>query len=348
MSHDLDFTTGRAAIAYRGEKPWHGFGITIDENDTAIDIRRKAGLEYDVIRAPMQYRVEQQYVGSIPLVPAERVGNFAVKERVALLRNDTYEMLAVVSNQYHVVQPGVLFDFYANLLAKDGIKIETAGALRGGARIWCCARIGDGFVLCGRDTVHPYVFVATSYDGSMSTSAVLSAIRPVCNNTITAAGAYKAEEDSNSYRVPHNREFDITEAQGKLGLDLDAWSAYQAKVEAMARFTVSPEQALEFFYTVAGQGERIVRNADNGSVVSFPEPTRTVKQFINGYRNGPGSDFVSANGTAWGLLNAVTFYQDHLAPAHDRGNRFDSATFGSGNARKQHAMKLAVDMMEAA
>jgi phage/plasmid-like protein (TIGR03299 family) len=182
----------------------------------------------------------------------------------------------------------------------------------------------------------------------MSTQASLTGVRVVCNNTITAAGAYVADEDANSYKVPHNREFNISEAHGKLGLDLDAWKAYQAKAENLARFTVSPDQALEYFYTVADMGDQIVRNADSGAVVSFPEPTRVVKQFINAYRNGPGAELASASGTAWGLLNAVTYYQDHVAPAADRGKRFDSATFGSGNVRKQHALELATKMLAAA
>ena len=37
--HALDFTKGRAAIAYKGETPWHGYGEIIlptDDLDTII------------------------------------------------------------------------------------------------------------------------------------------------------------------------------------------------------------------------------------------------------------------------------------------------------------------------
>lgn len=99
---------------------------------------------------------------------------------------------------------------------------------------------------------------------------------------------------------------------------------------------------------MAGQGDQIVRNPENGEVISFPEPGRVVKQFINAFHNGPGSHLVTADGTAFGLLNAVTYYQDHVAPAANNGNRFDSATFGGGNIRKQHARKLALEMFDKA
>jgi phage/plasmid-like protein (TIGR03299 family) len=346
MAHDLDFTTGRAAIAYRGETPWHGYGTVILPGDSPADIRRKAGLEYDVVAAPISYTIDQQFLGSIPMVPSHKLGTVNVPSRKALVRNDTWDMLSVVSDEYRIVQPGTLFDFFTKLLAKDGIAIETAGALRNGARIWCCGRIDADFVFFG-DVIRPYVFAATSYDGAMSTQAVLSNIRPVCNNTITAAGAYRTESDANSYKVPHNREFSITEAHGKLGLDMDAWTTHCNQVAELARYSVSPQQALEYFYTVAGQGDQIMRS-EGGAIVSFPEPTRVVKQFINAFHNGPGADLLSANGTAWGLVNAVTFYQDHLAPATNNGARFDSASFGGGNVRKQHALELAVDMLAVA
>jgi phage/plasmid-like protein (TIGR03299 family) len=226
--------------------------------------------------------------------------------------------------------------------------MEVAGALKGGKRIWALGRIDDSVKLHGRDEVLPYVLMATSYDASMATQAMLTTVRVVCNNTMTAAGAYRDGESADRYSVPHNQEFDITAAHGKLGLNEQAWLAYKAEAEKMSRFMVSPEQALEFFYTVAGLGDQIVRNHENGNIIAFPEPNRVVKQLLQSYKHGPGASLSSADGTAFGLLNAVTFYQDHIAPAANNGNRFDSATFGGGNVRKQHARDLCLKMMEAA
>lgn len=348
MSHDLDFTIGRAAIAYNGQTPWHGYGVKLDENASIDEWRKAAGLDWEVVSAPIQYRLEQQFNGTLPIVPNDKVGTVDVPSRKALLRGDTFDLLSVVSNRYVVAQPSKVFEFFRKLMHQQGITMEVAGALKDGKRIWALGRIDDSFNLLGQDQIRPYVMMATSYDAAMATQAMLTSVRVVCNNTMTLAGAYRDGESETRYSVPHNQEFDIEAAHGKLGLDETAWLKYKAEMEKLARFQVSPDQALEFFYEVAGQGKEIVRNEDNGEVISFPEPGRVVKQFVNAYKNGPGADKPTAKSTAFGLLNAVTFYQDHLAPASNPGNRFDSASFGSGNTRKQHALGKCLEMLEEA
>jgi hypothetical protein len=50
MAHEIDFSKGKAAMAYRGEKPWHGLGFTIDEGDDVEAIRVKAGLDFEILK----------------------------------------------------------------------------------------------------------------------------------------------------------------------------------------------------------------------------------------------------------------------------------------------------------
>jgi phage/plasmid-like protein (TIGR03299 family) len=348
MAHELDFTLGRAAIAYAGEVPWHGFGVNVPKDISPDEMREAAGLGWEVIPATVSYNVKQHEIAGIPMVPEQHVGQHEVPSRKALLRSDTYDLLSIVSDRYVVAQPSKVFQFFNELMHQQGITMEVAGALKGGKRIWALGAIDDSFTLYGQDTVKPYVMMATSYDAAMATQAMLTDIRVVCNNTITYAGAYESGERGDRYAVPHTQEFDITAAHGKLGLNEAAWLEHKRQMEALAAFRVSADQALEFFYSIAGQGKEIVRNPDNGAVISFPEPNRVVKQYIQAYKQGPGAHFQSANGTAFGLLNAVTFYQDHMAPAKNAGNRFDSATFAAGATRKQFALDTCLKMLEAA
>ena len=339
MAHELDFTKGRAAIAFRGEVPWHGYGVSMRPGMTPDEWRQAAGLDFEVYTRPVFYGIEKDGK-RLPV---------AIPDRQALLRDDTDGFLSIVSKDYKIHQPSKIFQFFTDLADHLDIQLEVCGALDGGRKIWALGRIGDSCTILGQDTINPYVLMATSFDGTLSTTAMYTSVRVVCQNTLGFSGAFDAAGDrSDVYKVRHNQEFVIRDAHGKLGLDEAAWLEYKRNMENLARFQVSPEQALEYFYTVAGQADAIERNEENGEIIAFPEPGRVVKQFINAYHNGPGANLASAKGTMFGALNAVTFYQDHLAPAGDRGKRFNSATFGGGNVRKQHAVNLALAKFEEA
>lgn len=334
MAHELDFSIGRAAIAYAGQVPWHGFGIQLDPNADLDQWRIAAGLDWEVREEPIYWR--NGYI------------NRPVADRKVLIRSDNLADLSVVSNRYKVFQPREVLGFFKDEVQKAGFQMEVAGALMGGKRIWALASIDDSFTLFGRDATKGYVLMATSFDGAMATQAMLTTVRVVCNNTMEASGAYGDVDGADRYSVSHTSTFNTDHARGKLGLDEKAWLGWKAHMENLARFQVSKEQALEFFFGVAGQGKEIVRNDENGQIISFPEPGQVVRKMIEAYKSGPGAELPSANGTAYGLLNAVTFYQDHLAPASDRGVRFNSATFGGGNRRKKDALERLDKMLEAA
>jgi hypothetical protein len=58
--------------------------------------------------------------------------------------------------------------------------------------------------------------------------------------------------------------------------------------------------------------------------------------------HGRGAELAAANGTAWGLLCAVTEYVDHEKRARSDEYRLDSAWFGQGALLKQRALDEAL------
>lgn len=69
---------------------------------------------------------------------------------------------------------------------------------------------------------------------------------------------------------------------------------------------------------------------------------RKVQSLYEG--QGRGSTLESAQGTAWGLLNAVTEYVDHERRARSTEYRMDSAWFGQGAILKQRALNAALEL----
>jgi len=332
MTANIDTTTGRAAIAFVGETPWHGLGQHLPENADMATWRREAGLDWEAQSAPVQY------VPRPDTLPATSLGLRQLDGRKVLYRSDTKAGLAVVSDRYKPVQPRDVMDFYADLCQRYGFTMETAGALRGGRIIWALANTGLGsFALPGTDVVRQYVLLATSYDGSMATTGRLTSVRVVCNNTLDAA-----QGDKPLVSLSHRSTFNAEAFRAALGFD--QWAVFKAQAQAMAATPVKAEQSVEFFMQVY-HGLRADAVMSPGVEKSVE---RTVKRLAEQYLGGaPGADLPSAKGTVWGLLNAVTHDIDYQRKARDQGARLLSSWFGDGNAVKARALKLAVELAHA-
>jgi Domain of unknown function (DUF932) len=77
-----------------------------------------------------------------------------------------------------------------------------------------------------------------------------------------------------------------------------------------------------------------------------PNP-KVMKQVLELFKGaGKGSNLKSADGTAWGLLNSVTEYLDHIK-GRSADARLSSAWFGEGAVIKQKAMNEAVLLLAA-
>ena len=84
----------------------------------------------------------------------------------ANLREDTGEVLGIVSDDYEVVDNRDAFRFLDALIGSE-LHFETAGSLWGGRRVWCLARLPE-YIELGGDLSATYVYVANSHDGSMA------------------------------------------------------------------------------------------------------------------------------------------------------------------------------------
>ena len=320
MAHELDLTTGRPAIAYTGEKPWHGFGEVMPESQPLDVWRVAAGLDWSV--------KENQIFRARPAVQ-KQYGFEAIPNRKVLSRDDTGDILSVVSNRYKVVQPEEVLQFFKQLIEREGFVMSTAGSLRGGKRIWALAETGKDFTIQG-DKVAAYLLLATAYDGTFATTAQFTSIRVVCNNTL--GFSLQRGGEGGVVRIPHTQNFNAYDVQADLGLD-DSWTTFRDNVVQLTEHKVTKREAIEYFLSLLGVTEQ---EAADGKQLS------NVKKLLSFYESAPGSQLVTAKDTTWGLVNAVTYLADHGRRAANNGNRFDSASFGSGAEMKRKAYESAL------
>ena len=340
MAHMIDTTTGRAAMAYTGQTPWHGLGQSLTPGADVDTWTREAGLGYTVLESPVQYSTPA--TTELQSWPARKV----------LHRSDTGAPLAVVSDSYHVVQPAEVMDFFRKLVDLGGFQLETAGALSDGRRVWALASVGDAAPVVDRDLVRPYLLLGTSYDGTMATVAKFTAIRVVCNNTITAAvGGYaggrviKGESETttgylrSAVRVLHSERFDADAVRLQLGIVAGAWESFLVQSRQLAGVPMDTLQADEFL------AELLAPYHTSAKPLQDSKAYRRALELFHG--QAIGADLPGVAGTRWAMLNAITQLVDHER-GRSNNTRMESAWFGAGAALKARAAELlAADLVAA-
>lgn len=342
MAHELDFSTGRAAIALRGgaASAWHRLGETIEPDDDVDTIARKAGLTYHVNKAPALYHFG----------PA---GVLRDSGAMVTYRDDTGVALGIVSDARYSLegrQPRDVVAFFRDFLRSNGLAIETAGALRGGRSVWCLAKLGADFAYLapGGDRTDGYVRLSTGFDGNRATVLDATTVRVVCANTERMADA---ETKGKGCRVSHSSAFDARALQSAFGLLGERWRITCDVWSALQQRRVTDEEAREFFCRVSEVDPAYVgKVGKDGKRVLATRTLNGLQALANAYRTGPGAQLAGARQTAYGLLNAVTYYADHQATVRDTYGdgpalaRLASVTEGTGAALKDRARKFAAEL----
>lgn len=323
MAHEISLRKdGFAEIAYVGETPWHGLGQQLHDGATIEEWRIAAGMDWQIERAPVQYRVKTDTGAAYIKVP----------DRDVLIRSDTKAALGIVSDGYREVHPGETLEFFRDLVAAYDFKLDVAGCLFGGKRFWALAKTGDvDWVADRRDTIGGFLLLATSADGSLATLAKKTTVRVVCNNTLGMARAGAGEQ----MKISHRMKFDANKVKNDLGIMRQTFAEFMQTMRDLAAVKLSPITARKI---VCDLFPTTKKDKATGELVS-PLHTFPVTSVLDLYAGkARGSDFAGVASTGYGLLQAVTQFVDHEARSHNNDNRLNSAWFGRGSDLKDEAV----------
>jgi len=343
MAHEItQRANGQAEMAFVGKLPWHGLGQRLTEGASIETWKQQAGMDWTVQRAPVQYTAPD---GSIR----------TMTERSVLYRSDTGAPLSVVGADYKEFHPGESLEFFRDLTEAHGFHIHTAGTLQGGRKFWAMAKNGHSIEVAKGDRIRGNLLLASSCDGTMRTTAMFTAVRVVCANTL--AIALNGGRDAVS--VSHRSHFDADAVKRQLGLLDTAFERFGENMRELVRKHITEQQAgailAELFARPtklnpqpASIAADVSRPDDFARLVGGPalvggkrpEPKapRVVAPILHLW-NGAGRGAEPYKGTAWGLLNAVTEHIDHYAARTDDA-RMASAWFGKGADVKQECLQL--------
>lgn len=293
-------------------------------------------MEWDARLASVAYRPIVGPMGpdGAPLDPAQYPARVASAHRV-LYRSDCGAPLGIVGADYRIVQPRQVVEFFRDLTESHGWTMETAGCLKGGRVAWAMARCGEDFEASKGDVQRPFLLLSTSFDGSRATEARMTAVRVVCNNTISVA-----YHDRAAVKVRHSATWDAENAKLTLNIG-DAWRQH-CETTAILAAKAADQDAMR---------EVIMRAYFDKSAEAMRETeedrkrgARVLARIVPILAGAAGANTEAARGSLWGAVNAVTYDVDHTFPtrgANGDENRLNSAWFGLGNQIKTRALQAA-------
>ena len=315
MAHEIytNEITGQSEIAWAGDKPWHGLGQELKRGASIEQWIEAAQMGWDVVGSPCLYDTKD----GVKIFTGNQV----------LYRSDTNKPLSVVSNEFKVVQPREVLEFFRDLTQIHGMQLEVAGCLFNGKRFWATASSGRAAEVLPGDEVRAYLVLMTGVDGTLATSAKFVATRVVCNNTLRLA---MGETGARESRRTHRQNFVAKDVKLDLGLLDKTWDKYIQDMKKLTTVKMNDDTAFAFFK------ELITTPKDEQFDGGMSRATvNAVDDLMYRLRNGLGAE--SGRGTAWNVLNAVTEKFTHGSQRRDQNRQFVNSLYGTDANMKDKA-----------
>lgn len=309
MAHEVE------SMAWAHQVPWHGLGVNVDPRISTDDMLVQAGLNWEVETVPV-------YTSDDP-EPIQ--GQFAVR------RATDRKVYDVVYKRWRPVQNKEILSFFREWVDAGDATLETAGSLRGGRQVWALANLKTGFKLPGGDAVKGYVLMVGSHESGKATLIRTTAIRVVCANTMAMALRSGTQAE---VRWSHVSAFDPNVAKERLGVSREEISAFEKAARTLQKLKIDQKIAIDVLAPV------FQPQVDRADLDIEENWVPTIQQIMWAEKKAVGA----MPGSAWGLMNGVTYALDHMAKTQTPDGRFYASQLGHNAARKQEVFKSLLEL----
>lgn len=278
--------------------PWMQLGTRITEAVSSAEAMELAGLTWEAVRKPSTYHgadgTTKTFAG-----------------RSTLVHSDTDEPIDVVTSQYEVVQFHEAFDF----LDVINPNFVSAGTLKGGKQAFCVVQAPDHLqldLLDGEDAHDLYVVCRASHDRSTGIEVAVLPLRNKCMNQLAVSSLTSGAKQRLTFRHTRN----VHARLEKAALLLSNLGSYTEELERTAAQLAAIDLELD-------EARKVLDEVVPADLKSHDDRVDTI---LGLYQH---SSFNGYTGNGWGLLNAVSEYQDHY---HGGDNRRAETRFVQGLA----------------
>lgn len=253
------------------------------------DVRRRL-FHWQAVETPM-------------FVKTANLNNVMVPNRKAICRNDTYEVLGVVSDSYQPHQyDEVLLTKISDIVDDSDLAIGSAGLLKQGAIAWVQIEMPENMRVADVE-FRPHLLATTSFNGSIATTYKRCVTVVVCDNTRTLALSEQGQE----YRIRHtsNSSLRIAEAREALNIVFSLGESFTKEIEELLRFKVTDQTYTKFVHNLFPIKEESSKTA---TTKADSDRTEFMRLWDNDPRVSPWKN------TAFGVVQAVNTHRQHIRP----------------------------------
>ncbi len=299
------------------ETPWHHKGIEITES-AAYDIDsciKSAGLDWPVT-------TKQCYI--------EVMNGLKAVDAYATVRTTDNSILGVVGERYEVLQNIEAFKIFQPFLDQKVARLNTAGSLFEGKKIWILAEIlSDPIFIRDNDQVRKFILLSHGHDGKSIVRFGLTPQRVVCANTLAMAHESNL---SNLFKARHtkNLQNNLEQIREMIRTINNDYDITIANYKILAQTSFSKDDIDKYVKTVLNIDEEKLSTRSYNII-------ERVKSY---FTHAPGAQ----GETLWDAFNAVTYYL-----SHDYGNnvenRLSNLWFGKSVETSKYALQVAMEMI---
>jgi phage/plasmid-like protein (TIGR03299 family) len=324
VAHEITDTDTVISVRDAG---WHGLAKVLDDYVTPEEARR-AAFDWEPITTPL-YRgvpvigddgsVSQGYELIEGTVGVERSDNGVFFGAVSKELGDTLEH----TNNKTLTEVAEAVEG----IAAGDVRVETAGSLKGGRKVWMLLRLNEPIAIKGDphgDTI-PYFALQTSHDGTGSFRGQALFTRVICDNTAQMADLEAAKRGTEfTFRHTSGIKDRIEEAKAAVAMwrkSVEDWNTLMGNLMDL-KITVKQQELF----------------VDQWQPLMLPEGLAVSQRVQNNIETARGEFWGIMNGvttegidlTAYGLVQAAIEHQQHvrsvradsdLARAESRFNR---------------------------
>jgi phage/plasmid-like protein (TIGR03299 family) len=303
MSHEIRENDTVLSVRDAG---WHGLATVKDDYMTPEEARQEA-FPWEPVTTPL-YR-------AVPVVAEDgtlRTDYVEVQEVKGVERSDDGSFLGAVGQDYVPTTNKELTEVAEAVegLEAGDVRVETAGSLKGGRKVWMLLRMKDPIAVKGdpNGATIPYFALQDNKDGFGSFRGQALFTRIICDNTAQGADL-EAQRRGTEFTFRHTAGIKdrIEEAKGAVAMWRKSVDEWNALMNSLVDMRITADQRTLFL--------------DAWGPTRFPKQGITVSDRVMnniefarsefaGIMNGVTS--VGIDGTAYGLVQAAIEFQQHI------------------------------------